>query len=258
MIISLPVIIPVKMTLLDKKEWKKGYPIKKAFMVLVWLLFFLLEIAMTVDYFTIVTDPEQLPAIIFWAIILLATIRPIKRYLQIPYHCMPYLYTVLSKEKINELLDEETNEIDMLKGYKISRKFRESKHWLVVNGVYVSKDLAIGCEFYGGGTSGANPGNDHLRVTYLTGKTVGVNIGTSIYKITGRDQFYQHIKKNTDIIALLNLRRKEKLHTIAKKQGWDDFTVEMLLENATEIKKSCRKEFTQTDMMHYNNIMDCC
>ena len=231
------------MTRLVKNEWKKGYPIKKALIGFLWIFFFFATIGMAIEHVTTKTEPGHLSGVIVPGLLLLATFKTVKRYLQTKYHAMPYLYTVLRESTINSLLNEEVHKIEEFKKYGIYHCVQESEHWLVVNGKFILKDLVVECSLYPKGTT---RWTTHFEAVYLTGEIVDIGMGIQVTDDNGKNEFYKYINSHTDIMArtlyLASQSRMEKIHAILKRQGWNNKGVDELLAHSMEFKEIYKKE----------------
>ncbi len=246
------------MRTLDRLEWKKGYPIKKVAMVMLWVLFFVTSIQFTIKGILYGVNSEQLVTIVTGGLICTLTFKPLKRYILIQYHCMPYIHLVLSKKEINQLLNEEFTRIDDLKGTRFYKKMEESEHWIVINGRYILKNLVVMCSLLvrGAGASSSHQ-STYFRALYITGEMVETHTGLGL---PGKDEikFYSYIKRNTDIITKRIMIHEDSMARDMKKilasEPWKEMNMMELIASSQEVKKQCVETFSQTTMKFHNGI----
>lgn len=129
-----------QLNLISKIEWLRFYPLKKISLGALWIVCLFVSIR---GIFVTLNDYRTTflwLTIIFWAITLL-TARKVWRYIKLPYHCMPVLNHIKTKEELKEALQGECFE-KVLFQYKLLRKYFHvliSENWVVIDGFLISR-----------------------------------------------------------------------------------------------------------------------
>lgn len=129
-----------QLNLISKIEWLRFYPLKKISLGALWIVCLFVSVR---GIFVTLNDYRTTflwLTIIFWAITLL-TARKVWRYIKLPYHCMPVLNHVKTKEELKEALQGECFE-KVLFQYKLLRKYFHvliSENWVVIDGFLISR-----------------------------------------------------------------------------------------------------------------------
>lgn len=150
-------------------EWICFSPLKKALVGLLWLICFALGLLGIVAYFRKPETDFILIGLLFTAMAVF-TVRKAWRYIKTPYHCMPVINKILSKEQMENLLKGEKFELVPFED-ELLRKHTPillSENWAVIEGLLVSRKLALRIEI-----SGSVPPARRLysiRITYLNGE----------------------------------------------------------------------------------------
>lgn len=91
---------------LSKIEWLRLYPLKKVLFGIFWLVCLYISVR---GIFLTVNNPRKtfiFLTVIFCAITLF-TARKVWRYIRLPYHCIPVLNHIQTKEELKEALQGE-------------------------------------------------------------------------------------------------------------------------------------------------------
>ena len=124
-----------QLNFLTKIEWLRFYPLKKILLALLWL--FCLYGAVR-GIFVTINDPRNVfifLTALFWMITIL-TARKVWRYIRLPYHSVPVLNHVKTKEELKEALQGECFEKVQFE-HKMLRKYVPvliSENWVVIAG----------------------------------------------------------------------------------------------------------------------------
>ena len=124
-----------QLNFLTKIEWLRFYPLKKILLALLWL--FCLYGAVR-GIFVTINDPRNVfifLTALFWMITIL-TARKVWRYMRLPYHSVPVLNHVKTKEELKEALQGECFEKVQFE-HKMLRKYVPvliSENWVVIAG----------------------------------------------------------------------------------------------------------------------------
>lgn len=124
-----------QLNFLTKIEWLRFYPLKKILLGVIWLacLFYAVR-----GVFMTINDPRGIfifLTALFWFITIF-TARKIWRYIRLPYHCVPVLNHIKTKEELKESMQGECFE-KVLFEHNILRKYFPvliSENWVVMNG----------------------------------------------------------------------------------------------------------------------------
>lgn len=126
---------------LSKIEWLRLYPLKKVVITALWfvcLFYSIRGIFLTIsDYRT----SFLWLTVILWIITLL-TIRKVWRYVKLPYHCIPVLNHLYTKEELKKSLQGECFEKVFFQ-HSILRKYFHvliSENWVIIDGYLISRN----------------------------------------------------------------------------------------------------------------------
>ena len=150
-------------------EWIRLYPLKKAIIALLWLFCLYASVrGIYLSYLTRRTDFFWITA--FFIALTILTVRKVVRYLRTPYHCIPLLNRRLSKQHLQELLENEVFELVKFQD-RLLKKYVTvllSQHWAVIDGTLISKNLT-----YNGYFAHDDFGmkNTNIKITYLNGES---------------------------------------------------------------------------------------
>lgn len=120
---------------LARIEWLRYYPLKKLTFVLLWL--FCLYGAVR-GIFVTINDPRKtfiFLTVLFWCITLF-TAKKLWRYIKLPYHCIPVLGNIKTKEELKASLQGECFEKVIFENDMLKKYFAVliSEHWVVMDG----------------------------------------------------------------------------------------------------------------------------
>ena len=150
-------------------EWIRLYPLKKVVIALLWL--FCLYASVRGIYISYLTRRINFLWItVFFIVLTIITARKALRYLQTPCHCAPILNHRLSKESLQELLENEVFELVTFQD-RLLKKYVAvllSQHWAVIDGTLISKNLAY-YGYFAHDTLGIK--STHIKITYLNGES---------------------------------------------------------------------------------------
>lgn len=243
---------------LKKSEIKKGYFLKKIILCIFWIVLLLAAAGGVKTIISGVYTTEDIFMTILCVIILCVTVRPIKKYNAKKNRCIPYFNTLLTKEELNELLeDEQFESIEYFKGTIFYKKIKESQHWLCVHDTYISKDLAVLCALRTQSNIMNNRSSTYLEVIYITGEMVTVDTGLGkVGKF--KEVFNSYIKGHTDIIVLYLLLEHEAFSksfaNIVSKEPYKNMGIMDIIKHSEEIKNLCKGTLSQSTMKGYHKI----
>ncbi len=235
---------------IQKSEWKRLYPVKKAILISIWLFLVLVIIAGIKYCFYNVIELGAIWTLILVAILVLLTFDPILNYVQAYYRCIPYFNKKFTKEELEELFENETfTDIAYLKENGMNTiDFAESEHWLRVNRRYLSKEMMVLCEAR---VTASLSGRDTTPVwaMYVTGDTVEINLGTRLND-HDRRKFAEYVWYNLDVLPeevfgdkkeKLSKTFREEYQTYVKEQGGmsEKKVIKNLIQNAEILRSIC-------------------
>ena len=150
-------------------EWIRLYPLKKAVIALLWLFCLYASVrGIYLSYLTRRTDFFWITA--FFIALTILTVRKVVRYLRTPYHCIPLLNRRLSKQHLQELLENEVFELVKFQD-RLLKKYVTvllSQHWAVIDGTLISKNLTYNGYF---AHDAFGMKNTNIKITYLNGES---------------------------------------------------------------------------------------
>lgn len=129
-----------QLNLLSKIEWLRFYPLKKFLLGALWIVCLFIAIR---GIFITLNDPRKtfiFLTVLFWMITIL-TARKIWRYIRLPYHSVPVLNRIKTKDELKELLQGEYFEKVLFQN-DILRKYLYaliSENWVIINGFLISR-----------------------------------------------------------------------------------------------------------------------
>lgn len=130
-----------QLNLLSKIEWLRFYPLKKFFLGLLWCVCLYISVR---GVFLTLNDPRKtfiFLTVLFWVITILSA-RKIWQYIKLPYHAIPVLNKIKTKEELKESLQGECFEKVMFE-HKMLRKYFPvliSKNWVIIDGFLISRN----------------------------------------------------------------------------------------------------------------------
>lgn len=195
---------------IQRSEWKRLYPAKKAILVFAWLFLALRIIAAIRSFYLSGIELSQDWPFIVIVLLALLTLKPILNYVRTYYHCIPYFNKIFTKEELEELFENETfTDIAYLKENGMNKiDFAESEHWLRVNWRYLSKEMMV----LGRAMPTAslkNRDTTPVWTMYLTGDIVEIDLGRKL-SAEGRTKFGEYIWFNLDILPEEVLGKQEE------------------------------------------------
>ncbi|MDY4671179.1 MAG: hypothetical protein SO415_14510 [Oliverpabstia sp.] len=125
---------------LSKIEWLRLYPLKKVLFGIFWLVCLYISVR---GIFLTVNNPRKtfiFLTVIFCAITLF-TARKVWRYIRLPYHCIPVLNHIQTKEEIKEALQGECFEEVPFQHHWLQKYFKVllSQNWAIIDGYLISR-----------------------------------------------------------------------------------------------------------------------
>ena len=120
---------------LSKIEWLRFYPLKKFLLGMLWIICCFIAVR---GVFITINDPRKtfiFLTALFW-IITFFTVRKIWRYIRLPYHSIPVLNHIKTKEELKKSLQGECFE-KVIFEHKILRKYFPvliSENWAIIDG----------------------------------------------------------------------------------------------------------------------------
>lgn len=196
-------------TRMEQIEWIRFYPLKKRILLLVWL-FFAVFSAMAFQVYIlagggIAGDAKDIGFSLFFCLMTVVTLVPMLRYILCPYHSMPGLNRILSKEEMDSLMTREHfqqvrfSDEDLDRSHPIYR----SANWLVAEGTVISKKLAVMAHLeYGYGFKRHGFHRVRLEVYYLNGQKIKIQLGR--WPIDSRER--EKARKLEQFLAEENIR----------------------------------------------------
>lgn len=130
-----------QLNFLAKIEWLRFYPLKKILLALLWLICLFIAVR---GVFMTINDPRGtfiFLTALFWFITIFAA-RKIWRYIKLPYHCVPVLNHIKTKEELKESLLGECFEKVLFQNSILRKYFHVliSKNWVVMDGLLFSRN----------------------------------------------------------------------------------------------------------------------
>ncbi len=125
---------------LSKMEWLRFYPLKKFLLGVLWIACLFIAIR---GIFITLNDPRKtfiFLTVLFWMITIL-TFRKIWGYIRLPYHCVPVLNRIKTKDELKELLQGECFEKVMFQNSILKEYLHAliSENWVIINGFLISR-----------------------------------------------------------------------------------------------------------------------
>ncbi|MFI3171502.1 MAG: hypothetical protein R3Y58_03890 [Eubacteriales bacterium] len=243
------------MSRLMLSNYKKGYPIKKAILCIVWLTVFVAVVSGIVEIILNTYDKDDIIGVIVCGTLNIITFFPIKKYILKKNQCFPYLNKVFSSSQLEQLLENEQFEyIEDFKGTILYKKIRESEYWLSVYGFYIYKPFVILCTLNHYRDIMSSRGSTYLQVMYLTGDSVEVDTDLN-HLGECRDLFYSYARNHLDWVvifhAINNRNYDKKFKKVLGKEKRDLFE---LIQDCSEIKECCKATLANRDLERYKSI----
>lgn len=158
-------------SLLGQIEWIRCFPLKRLLIAALWLF---CPAAAVMGLIVVLREPVQSPGtygcILVFLLAAILTARKAWRYLTVPYHCIPLLNRVFSKQQLASLVQNEhftpvSFEDPYLQKYI---PMLVSENWILLGGQLISRRLAaqVRIRFHGQGSRMFS----RLEVAYLDGE----------------------------------------------------------------------------------------
>lgn len=129
-----------QLNFLSKIEWLRFYPLKKASLGALWIV--CLFIAIRGIFITLNNSCKTFifRTVLFWMITIL-TARKIWQYIRLPYHSVPVLNRIKTKEELKELLQGEYFEKVLFQNSTLRLYLYAliSENWVIINGFLISR-----------------------------------------------------------------------------------------------------------------------
>ncbi len=130
-----------QLNFLSKIEWLRFYPLKKLLLGALWLICLFIAIR---GIFITINDPRKAFIVLtslFW-IITFFTARKIWRYIRLPYHSVPILNHIKTKDELKESLQGECFEKVIFKHKILSKYFHVliSDNWVIIDGYLIPRN----------------------------------------------------------------------------------------------------------------------
>ena len=223
---------------IQRSEWKRLYPVKKAILIFAWF-FLALRIIAAIRFFYLsgIELSQDWPFIVI-VLLALLTLKPILNYVRTYYHCIPYFNKIFTKEELEELFENETfTDIAYLKENGMNKiDFAESEHWLRVNWRYLSKEMMV----LGRAMPTAslkNRDTTPVWAMYLTGDIVEIDLGRKL-SVEGRTKFGEYIWFNLDILPEEVLGKQEEEVSAIFREVYRNYVEEQAGISKKEVIKS--------------------
>lgn len=226
---------------LSVANWKKGYPIKKIFFCIMWIVILLAILGALKEMLRGEITTEDIGMTIFCSIVNIITIVPLVRYIRKKNQCVPYLNTVLATKELKELLkNEEFDRIELFEGTSFYKKIKESQHWICVNGFYISKELAVACSLNTYSTMINKKSSTYWAVLYMTGKCIEVDTGLARVE-KERADFEAYIESYTDIkMERFGIDKKQYVPSydrVLKQEKYKNMSMVDIIRHSKEMKE---------------------
>lgn len=223
---------------IQRSEWKRLYPIKKAILIFAWF-FLALRIIAAVRFFYLsgIELSQDWPFIVI-VLLALLTFKPILNYVRTYYRCIPYFNKIFTKEELEELFENETfTDIAYLKENGMNKiDFAESEHWLRVNWRYLSKEMMVLGRAMPT-SSLKNRDTTPVWAMYLTGDIVEIDLGRKL-SAEGRTKFGEYIWFNLDILPEEVLGKQEEEVSAIFREVYQNYVEEQAGISKKEVIKS--------------------
>ncbi len=223
---------------IQRSEWKRLYPVKKAILISIWLFLVFVIIAGIKYCLYNVIELGAVWTLILVTILVLLTLKPILNYVRTYYHCIPYFNKIFTKEELEALFENETfTDIAYLKENGMNKiDFAESEHWLRVNWRYLSKEMMV----LGRAMPTAslkNRDTTPVWAMYLTGDIVEIDLGRKL-SVEGRTKFGEYIWFNLDILPEEVLGKQEEEVSAIFREVYRNYVEEQAGISKKEVIKS--------------------
>ncbi len=193
-------------------EWIHFYPLKKLLLLSLWCfgIVLILRGFWVVSIGKIEMNVEIILFLLGITILDGVFLRKIKRYVSTPYHCIPMLNHILSKNQLEQLLDGERFEPIQSDNHSTNQysEVYQSQNWILVNGSLFSKKMTL-CF-----TVDYRNHDSWLNVIYLNGMTTKIKV--NINSGNTRDHKFRYIM-NELIGCKVPLKLYEKEEQLAQK-----------------------------------------
>lgn len=233
-------------TRMEQIEWIRFYPLKKLILFLVWL-FFAVFSAMAFQVYILAGggmagDAKDIGFTLFFCLMTAVTLVPMFRYILCPYHSMPRLNRILSKQEMDSLMTREHFQQVRFSDEELDRlhPIYRSTNWLVAEGTVISKKLAVMAHLeYGYGLKRHGFYRVRLEVYYLNGQKIEIQLGR--WPIDSRER--EKARKLEQFLAEENIRMD-----VLGGMGWK----EKLLDRVAEAYGSILPELeSETEKIMY-------
>lgn len=161
--------------MLRRIEWLRFYPLKKALIGGLWFFALIIGFLMSAQLTVGRLEADGWTTALFLLGIAAFTARKAWRYLLTPYHCIPALNRLLSKEQLQNLLANESFALADFEQEDL-RKYVPilvSENWILTEGMLFSRKLTLAVSVYTSGTAGGSRNHySNIRFFYLNGHTL--------------------------------------------------------------------------------------
>lgn len=153
---------------LRRIEWIRFFPLKKVLIGGLWFSGFALGLLCISGF---LNRMDLVLLLIGWVLLSVAgcMARTVWRYIKMPYHCVPILNKVLSKEQIQSLLQGERFERIPFENKNLQKyaPILLSENWAIIEGMLVSRKLMLRGDVYSGIIDRVG---SRIQITYLSGE----------------------------------------------------------------------------------------
>ena len=230
-------------------EWIRCFPLKRVLIAGMWLFCPVMGILGIVSLYK-VPETDSLWVILLLFVVAALTAKKAWRYILTPYHCMPVLNQILSKEQIQKLLvgeqfQEVSFEDEDLKKYV---PVLLSENWALIEGILISRRLAV--SVYIDFSISISRRSSWIKGMYLNGETFRTR-STDIYlggkysdEMTGKLKEIRQIHFLNSVWMTRQEPIREKYRTILpeisdeKQKMWH-----LLTEDISDIQQDYAKMF---------------
>ncbi len=188
-------------------EWIHFYPLKKLLILGIWgfgVVLVLRGIWLTATG-KIEMDGELFLFLLVTAVLVVALFRKMRRYICTPYHNLPALNQILSKNQLELLLEGERFERIPFEDTAMKQylEIYRSQNWMLMGGKLISKKLALWV------TMDRSRNDTLLKVLYLNGTTAKARVDLEIRE-NRYEEFTSVLRELIGYERSLNLYGKEK------------------------------------------------
>lgn len=201
---------------LCRMEWVDLFPLKRFLVACIWICCPTFAImGMIASYRKLESD--SLAVILLLLAVAALTARKVWKYVTTPYHCVPVLNKVFSRQEIEQLLIGENFTEFPLEDESLQKHMPilVSEHWMFVEGMLISRQLLLGGTVLQDAVTvgGINRRSSRLVFFYLDGSEIRTH-KTGLY-LTGEKSV--KIKKALDRITHISIPSSCNRSSIAEK-----------------------------------------